>query len=472
MSYEAIAEEINKNQGKFIARLREAVAIPSVSAEPERRQDVFEMINWTEKLMTKLGVKCQQFENGQETLPDGSSIKLPPVLYGFLGEDPKKKTLLVYGHLDVQPAHKDDGWDTEPFELVEKDGKLFGRGSTDDKGPVLGWLNAIEVMQGLGVEVPINIKFVFEGMEESGSVGLEDILLKHKDPILVGVDFVCISDNYWLGKSKPCITYGLRGCCCYSVEISGPKQDLHSGSFGGTICEPMNDLCWLLGQLVDARGTILIPGINELVAELTEKERRLYESIDFNLGEYRNDIGVEMLTSDCPKEILMRRWRFPTLSVHGVEGAFHGPGSKTVIPCKVIGKFSLRIVPNMDPSDVDKFVVSHLNELWKKRGSPNKINVVARDSNRSWVADFTDDHYKAGIRAIRRVFGVEPDFTREGGSIPIALTFEEMTGKSVMLLPMGAGDDMAHSQNEKINVVNYIGGTKTLASYLLECGTL
>jgi nonspecific dipeptidase len=227
-----------------------------------------------------------------------------------------------------------------------------------------------------------------------------------------------------------------------------------------------------LGQLTDANGKVLIPGIYDSVAKVTEEERKLYENIDFNLEEYRQDVGVEELTSNCPKEILMRRWRYPTLSIHGIEGAFHGPSSKTVIPSKVIGKLSLRIVPNMHPSEVNDLVVPYLNELWKKRGSPNKFKATAFDSSLPWVADFTDDHYKAGIRAVKRVSGVEPDLTREGGSIPVTLTFQEMTGKSVMLLGIGAGDDMAHSQNEKINVSNYIGGIKTLASYILECGSI
>lgn len=160
---------------------------------------------------------------------------MPPILFGILGNDKNKKTLLVYGHLDVQPANKSDGWNTDPFKLIEIDEKLYGRGSTDDKGPVMAWINAIEVMKELNIDIPINIKFVLEGMEESGSEGLDDILIKHKDTFLNDVDFTCISDNYWLGKTKPCITYGLRGICYYCIEINVCKQDLHSGVFGGTV---------------------------------------------------------------------------------------------------------------------------------------------------------------------------------------------------------------------------------------------
>ncbi|KAI1721311.1 peptidase family m20/M25/M40 domain-containing protein [Ditylenchus destructor] len=472
MSYEDAVREVDNRQTKFIERLREAVEIPSVSAEAARRNEVFRMVDWTQKQMEALNIKCHQVENGMQTLPDGSSIKLPPVIFGQLGENKQKKTLLVYGHLDVQPADISDGWNTEPFQLVEKDGKMFGRGSTDDKGPVIAWLNAIEVMQSLGIEIPVNMKFVFEGMEESGSEGLEQVLQAHKSTFLADIDWTCISDNYWVGKKKPCITYGLRGICYYGVEISGTKQDLHSGSFGGTVHEPMIDLCWILSQLTDVNGKILVDGLNDSVAPLTDAEKELYKTIDFNASAYKNELGAEKLTSECPQQLLMNRWRYPALSVHGIEGAFYGPGAKTVIPAKVVGKFSIRIVPNMEPSEVHKLVTEHLNKLWSQRGSPNKFKVNAYQGAKPWVADFKHPHYQAATRALKKVHGIDPDFTREGGSIPITLTFQDITEKNVMLLPIGACDDMAHSQNEKLDVSNYMNGIKAFVAYLLELGQL
>jgi len=328
-------------------------------------------------------------------------------------------------------------------------------------------------LQKAGVDLPVNIKFVFEGMEESGSEGLEQILEQHKNTFLADVDFVCISDNYWLGKRKPCLTYGLRGICYYQVEISGPKQDLHSGIYGGSIHEPMADLCWVLAQLVGVDGKINIAGIDELVAPVTEEERSIYDTIDFDINDFRNDIGVSHLcTGDCPKKTLMSRWRFPSLSIHGVEGAFSEPGAKTIIPHKVKGKFSIRLVPNMTPDEVNSRVTEHLTRLWGTRGSPNKFTVTSMHGGAPWVADFRDPHYKAGARAIEKVFGVPPDLTREGGSIPVTLTFQNLTGKSVMLLPIGACDDMAHSDNEKLDVSNYMNGIKTFIAYLLELSSL
>jgi len=472
MAYEQLSKEVDRQKTKWIDRLREAVEIPSVSAEAAYRKDVIKMIDWTQEKMVALGIKCEQIPNGMQTMPDGTELQLPPILFGTLATAKPAKTLLIYGHLDVQPASIEDGWHTEPFKLIEKDGKLFGRGSTDDKGPVIAWLNAIEIFQQNGVDIPVNLKFVFEGMEESGSEGLEEILERRRDDFLADVDFTCISDNYWLGKNKPCITYGLRGIVYYIAEISNPKQDLHSGCHGGAIYEPMADLCWLMGQLATVDGKILIDGINELVAPVTKAEEKLYESIDFDLNDYCEDLGVNKLVSDSKSEILMNRWRFPSLSVHGVEGAFYGPGAKTVIPCNVKGKFSIRLVPNMEIDKVNELVLAHLNKLWAQRGSPNKFVIEPGHGGRGWLSNPNHPHFKAGAKALKTVFGVEPDLIREGGSIPVTLAFQDLTGKNVMLLPIGACDDMAHSQNEKLNVSNYINGIKTFIAYLLELANI
>lgn len=226
---------INEHKEKYIANLKEAVGIPSVSAWPEKRDEITKMVKWVGQKLTELGANVEYKDVGMQTLPDGRKIPLPPVLFGSLGNDPKKKTVCLYGHLDVQPALIEDGWDSEPFVLIERDGKLYGRGSTDDKGPVLCWLHAIEAYKALGIDIPINIKFVFEGMEESGSEGLDELLFSEKDKFLKNVDFICISDNYWLGTNKPCITYGLRGICYFYIEVECAAKDLHSGVFGGTV---------------------------------------------------------------------------------------------------------------------------------------------------------------------------------------------------------------------------------------------
>ncbi|XP_063867387.1 cytosolic non-specific dipeptidase-like isoform X1 [Scylla paramamosain] len=461
---------VDNNKARFIDVLREAVAIKSVSAWPEKRGEIVRQMEWAKAKLEALGATCALHDIGMQTCPDGKKIPLPPVLLGQLGTDPKKKTVCVYGHLDVQPALKEDGWDTEPFVLIEKDDKLYGRGSTDDKGPVIGWIHAIEAFQKNGLDVPVNVKFVFEGMEESGSEGLEELLKAQKDKFLAGTDFVCISDNYWLGKNKPCITYGLRGICYFCIEVECCHKDLHSGVFGGTIHEGMADLIYLMNTLLDNKGNILIPGLMDDVAPLTSEEEKLYADIDFDVEDYCKDLGHDRLIHHQDKmKTLMARWRNPSLSLHGIEGAFSEPGAKTVIPRKVIGKFSIRIVPNQTPEAVSKVTIDYLNKQWEKRGSPNKMKVTEMEgSATAWQADYTHQNYLAGRKATQLVYGVEPDLTREGGSIPITIILQEVTGKNVMLLPMGACDDGAHSQNEKINIRNYIEGTKLLAAYLHE----
>ncbi|XP_051879011.1 cytosolic non-specific dipeptidase-like isoform X2 [Pristis pectinata] len=436
------------------------------------RSETIKMVEFVGKEIEKLGGSVELANIGQQTLPDGRNIPLPPVLLATLGNDPAKKTLCIYGHLDVQPAQIEDGWDSEPFKLVEKDGKLYGRGSTDDKGPVLAWLNCIEALQKLNQEIPVNIKFCLEGMEETGSEGLDDLVFGRKDTFFKGVDFVCISDNNWLGRKKPCITYGLRGIAFFLVEVECANRDLHSGIFGGTVHEAMTDLIYLLGKLVDRKGKILVPGIYESVAPLTEEEKNLYDKIDFDIEEYCKDVGTCQLLHSTEEQILMHQWRYPSLSLHGIEGAFAGTGTKTVIPKNVSGKFSIRLVPNMDPKVVEKQVVDYIQKIFSEYGSPNKMKVFMNHGAKAWLSDYNHPHYRAGRDAIKTVFGVEPDMIREGGSIPITLTLQEATGKSVMLLPIGAADDGAHSQNEKINRANYIQGIKVLGAYFHEISCL
>ncbi|CAK8695363.1 unnamed protein product [Clavelina lepadiformis] len=467
-----VFEYVDNHEDLYVQRLAEAVKIQSVSAAPEKRPEVVRMMEHTDNELKKLGFATELADIGRQTLSDGQVIPLPPILLATLGTDLKKKTLCVYGHLDVQPAKLEDGWDTEPFVLTEIDGKFYGRGSTDDKGPVLCWLNCIEAYQKLGIEVPVNLKFCFEGMEESGSLGLDELIVERKESFFGNVDYLCISDNYWLGKKKPCITYGLRGICYFFCEVQCSTKDLHSGVFGGSVHEAMGDLITIMSSLVDSKGKILIPGIYDSVAPVTEDELNLYRQIDFDLDDYRDDVGVEKLLYDKKEEVLMQRWRNPTLSLHGIEGAFSGAGAKTVIPRKVVGKFSVRLVPNQDPKVIQKLVTEHIEKVFAERESPNRLQIHLHEEAKPWLSDYNHPHYVCAKKAIKTVFGADPDLTREGATIPVALTFEEVTGKNMLLLPVGASDDGAHSQNEKFNRCNYMNGVKVMAAYLNELSNM
>ncbi|CCC70876.1 hypothetical protein NCAS_0F03920 [Naumovozyma castellii] len=468
--FQKIFKKVDELKPDFIQVLAEAVEIPAVSADESLRPMVIKKAHFLVDKLKQLGFEDIQLkELGVQPPPvNDPKLQLPPVVLSRYGNDPSKKTVLVYGHYDVQPASIEDGWDSEPFKLVVDEEKqlLKARGSTDDTGPLTGWLHVVRAHQEAGIELPVNLLTCFEGMEESGSLGLEKLIGQEADKYFKDVDAVCISDNYWLGTKKPVLTYGLRGCNYYQVTINGPGADLHSGIFGGVIAEPMVDLVQVLSSLVDSKGKILIKGIDEMVAPVTEKEMKLYEDIDFSLEELEEASGSKTALYEKKEDILMHRWRFPSLSVHGVEGAFSSQGAKTVIPAKVSGKFSIRTVPDMDSAKLTKLVIDHCNSVFEKLGSPNTIHAELIHDGNYWVSDPFNAQFTAAAKATKEVYGVDPDFTREGGSIPITLTFEEQLKTSVLLLPMGRGDDGAHSINEKLDISNFIGGIKTMVAYL------
>lgn len=356
--------------------------------------------------------------------PHKEYLELPPVIVSRYGDSPDKRTILVYGHYDVQPAGKEDGWATDPWVLtVDDKDRMYGRGSTDDKGPVLGWLNAIQAHQDAGVEFPVNLLMCFEGMEENGSEGLEDFIVKEckAGGFFESADAVCISDNYWLGTEKPCLTYGLRGVNYYSLQVSGPGQDLHSGVFGGTAQEPMTDLVRLLGSLVDTNGAIQIPGIMDMVAPLTEEEKSLYGGISYTMENLYESLGSKTGIFEDKQSTLMARWRYPSLSIHGIEGAYSQPGGKTVIPAKVIGKFSIRTVPNIVSDEMDQFVYKYVKEQFAKLKSKNTMDVFLQHAGPWWVASPNHWNFSAAGKAVEKVFGVKPDLTREGGRYVLLL---------------------------------------------------
>ncbi|XP_063307688.1 beta-Ala-His dipeptidase-like [Pelobates fuscus] len=464
-----IFQYINDHQDEYVQRLKDWVAVESDSSDPEKRDLVNHMMQLTKDFIVKLGGKVEMAELGEQEHPSGKKIILPPVILAEIGNDPNKPTVCFYGHVDVQSAKKEDGWLTEPYSVVEKDGNLYGRGTSDDKGQILALLHAVEAVNTIGL--PVNVKFIIEGMEEVGSDGLDKLVEDKKDTFLSNVDYIVVTDTPWLSK-KPGITYGARGNCYFTLEVQGARRDLHSGGFGGTVYEAMSDLIYLLDTLVDVKGHILIPGIYDAVAPLNEKEIKLYKELEFNLKDLEADTGISKFLHDTKEELLLYRWRYPSLSIHGIEGAFSGTGTKTVIPAKVIGKFSIRQVPNMNPSVVEKQVADYLQSKFAERKSPNKINVTMVIGAKPWLADMNEPQYLAASKAVKRVFNTDADMIRAGGTIPIAKNFEEVLGKSVMLLGIGGPDDAAHGQNEKISKYNYIEGTKLYATFLQELASI
>ena len=418
------------------------------------------------------------------------------------GRAPERvRTVCAYGHLDVQPAKKSDGWETEPFELTEIEDHLVGRGASDDKGPALSWLWVVEAHRKLGLALPVRLKLLFEGMEEFGSEGMPEFIAREARPPpqkvdatkreikvdfknggwLSDVDHFVVSDNQWLSKTTPCLTYGLRGMAYFEAVVEGPKQDLHSGVYGGSVHEPLNDLVHLLGTLraPPAAGglsheRILVPGLLDAVPPVTDVERAMYETLDFDPEAYASqDVTGAALEGATKEQVLMARWRFPTLSIHGIEGAFSDPGAKTVVPRRVAGKFSIRLVPDMKPEATGALVVKYLEDQWKTTiGSKYALSVKMIHGGPAWVSKTDHPNYVAAARAVARVFGKPPDLTREGGSIPIANWLEDATQINVVLLPTSASNDGAHAQNEKWDKRNCRNAIKVLATYLHEISKL
>ncbi|KAH9847041.1 CNDP dipeptidase [Lenzites betulinus] len=464
---------IDQNAPRFDS-LTLRVASRSVSQDAEHRPDVLKMAAWLDGQLKELGVTTKLADVGEQMV-DAQKLPLPPVILGKIGEDPTKKTVLIYNHYDVQPAERGDGWDTEPFELVvdEQTGRLIGRGSSDDKGPIIGWLNVLEAHKALGLALPVNIRFCFEGMEESGSHGLDELITsevaKGKEGWFDGVDCVCISDTYWMNTRTPCLTYGLRGIVYFRMTVSGPPRDLHSGGFGRMVHEPMTDLILLMGKLVAPDGAILVPGIEDMVPPADAEEREIYERLDYSIKDVEDAVGAPITLSNDKATVLMGRMRLPSLSLHNIEGGALG---RTVIPACVTGTFSIRIVPPQTPEVVEALVVKHMTEEFARLKSKNKLQVGKTNGASPWSADYKHWNYEAARRATEAIYTCSPDLTREGGSIPVTLTFAETLGVNVLLLPMGRGDDGAHSTNEKLDYSNFIEGTKLLGTYLHEVAAI
>ncbi|KAE8151818.1 hypothetical protein BDV25DRAFT_138529 [Aspergillus avenaceus] len=471
---EKFFQKVEELKPTFKTRLGDAIKIQSVSDVDLKRQ----MATSLKSQINDLGgdLDLHEFDN-----PPG----LPPLVIGQYPKewDKSKKTIVVYGHYDVQPADDGDKWKhPPPFELTEGVREVdqkkcyFGRGSTDDKGPVVSWINMLEAYQKANIDLPVNLRFLFEGMEESGSTGLPEFI-KSDDgkKLFENADAGVISDNYWLGTTTPCLTYGLRGIVYFSITVSGPAWELHSGLFGGTVYEPMTDLIALLSTLVDSQGKILIPDLSHDVEPLTQEEIDSYKGIDYTMQDLYTATGSKTAIYDDPTATLMARWRYPSLSIHGIEGAYSGPDTKTSIAPKVTGKFSIRTVPKMTVEDISTMVRDHLDREWKKLHSKNTYSFKVNDAGETWRTKPDHPNFEAASRATNTVWGKKPDLTREGGSIPVSLNIQEGLGtdsegnpKSLVLLPVGTANDGAHGPDESIPIENYVNGAKVLGAYLYE----
>lgn len=441
-----IEKYIDENKDRFMEELFELIRIPSISSKPEHKADMYRAAEKWKELMLKSGVdKAEVFET------DGN-----PVTYGEKIIDPKAPTVLVYGHMDVMPVEPLELWNTDPFEPVIKDGKIWARGADDDKGQSYMHAKAFEYLVKNDL-LTCNVKFLIEGEEEVGSASLPAFLTKHKE--MLKADIVLVSDTSMIARDIPSITTGLRGLAYWQVEVTGPNVDLHSGLFGGAVANPINVLAKMIGQTMDDKGRILIPGFYDDVMEVSAEERAKLAEAPFSLEEYKKALDIEQESGEEGFSTNERTGIRPTFDVCGIWGGYQGEGSKTVLPSKAYAKISTRLVPNQKEEKIAKLFVDYFKSI-----APNtvKVKVDYLHGGPSYVCPIDLPAYRAAEKAYTDVYGRMPVPVRSGGSIGIISVFEEILGIKSILMGFGLQSDAIHSPNENYPLEQFFNGIKTI----------
>lgn len=435
-----------KNKERFLQELLDLLRIPSVSARSENKSDMVRCAEAVKQRLLEAGA------DKAEIFPTPGH----PVVYGEKIIDPKKPTVLVYGHYDVQPAEPLELWHSGPFDPVIKDEKIFARGSCDDKGQFYMHIKALETMVQTNT-LSTNIKFCIEGEEEVGSTHLAEFVIKHK--ALLKADVILISDTAMLSLETPSIDIGVRGMSYIEVEMTGPNRDLHSGTYGGAVANPITILTQMIASLHDENNHITIPGFYDDVIEVPMEERQKMAAAPFDEEAYKKDLGVKELWGEKGYTTSERTGIRPTLEVNGIWGGYTGEGSKTVLPSKAFAKISARLVPNQSSDKITALLINHLKKI-----APACVQVKARPHHggEPYMTPIDSKAYKAAASAIKDTFGKEPIPVRGGGSIPICSLFEEELGIKIVFMGFGLDSDNLHSPNEKFNLENFYKGIETI----------
>ncbi|HEY5536252.1 MAG TPA: dipeptidase [Ignavibacteria bacterium] len=445
---------IENNKENFVNELIEFLRIPSISNNPENKHDMVKCAEWVRDNMKKAGLENIKIFN-----TDGH-----PVVYGdWLNAGIDKPTILIYGHYDVQPIDPLEFWTNPPFEPVIKNNIIYARGTTDDKGQVFIHFKSIEAFMKTQGALPVNVKLMIEGEEEIGSPSLDKFLNDKKE--LLKCDYVVISDTSMYTDELPSICYGLRGLAYMEIEVTGPNKDLHSGSFGGAVDNPINALSHIIAGLKNEKGKILIDGFYDDVVDLSSKEREEFKRLPFDEKAFMDELDVKELFGEEGYTTEERKTARPTLDCNGIWGGFQGAGAKTVLPSKSGAKISMRLVPNQDPGKIEKLFINYVNKIAPK--SVN-VNVTALHSAKGSVTPIDTPAIKAAVKALREGYGKEPVFMKEGGSIPIVNNFKELLGADTILLGFGLPNENAHSPDEHLNLNNFHRGILSISYYLNE----
>jgi len=449
-----VLKYIEINRGRFIEEMKELLRIPSISNNDDGKADMIKCAEWLREHYKSIGLEnIKIFETPGH-----------PVVYGdWLHAGKDKPTILIYGHYDVQPVDPIELWTRPPFEPEIVNNVIYARGTTDDKGQLLIHLKSIEAYLKTRKTLPVNIKIILEGEEEIGSPNIDGFLSEQKD--LLKCDYVVISDTSMYEKGLPSICYALRGLVYMEVEVVGPNRDLHSGSFGGGVDNPVNALAHIISKLKDDKGKILIDGFYDDVIPLSAKEREELSKLPFKEDNFKKDLVIDEVFGEEGYTTTERLSARPTLDVNGIWGGYQGKGAKTVLPSKAGAKISMRIVPSQKTDKIEQLFIEYVNKIAPKSV---KVNITALHSGKAAMTPIDSPAIKAAIAALKLGFGKEPVFMREGGSIPIVTTFEEILGAKTVLLGFGLPDENAHSPDEHFDLDNFYDGVKSIAYYYNE----
>jgi acetylornithine deacetylase/succinyl-diaminopimelate desuccinylase-like protein len=436
----------DQHKERFLEEMLDLLRIPSVSAKSEHKEDMRRCAEQVKQRLLEAGAdKAEVMET-----------KGHPVVFGEKIIDPSKPTVLVYGHYDVQPPEPLELWTSGPFDPVIKDGKVFARGSADDKGQFYMHVKALEIMAKTN-SMETNIKFLIEGEEEVGSPNLGEFVAAHKE--LLKADVILISDSSLLSMENPSLDVGVRGLSYIQVEVTGPNRDLHSGTYGGAVGNPITMLAKMIASMHDENNHITIPGFYDDVVEATKEERELMAQAPYDEEEYKKELGVKELWGEKGYTTNERTGIRPTLEVNGIWGGYTGEGAKTVLPSKAYAKISARLVPNQSSPKITEILLNHL----KKIAPPSvTVNAWEHHGGEPYMTPIDSKGYQAASKALQTTFGKTPIPVRGGGSIPICSILERELGIKIIFMGFGLDNDNLHSPNEKYNLENYYKGIETI----------
>lgn len=440
---------IKDNEGRWFEELFSLLRIPSVSSDPNNREDMRRCAGRLTELLLEAGA-----DEAAVYATDGH-----PVVFGQKTVSPELPTVLVYGHYDVQPVDPIELWHSDPFEPEIHDGAIWGRGANDDKGQLFMHIKAFEYLVRTG-QLRHNVKFIFEGEEEIGSPSLARWAEANKERLAASV--ILVSDTTMISDKVPSINCGMRGLAYLEVKVTGPNKDLHSGHYGGAVANPINVLCDMISSLIDKDGRITVKGFYDDVVELSAADRAQLARAPFDLEEYKNFLGINEVKGEKGYTTLERTGIRPCLDVCGIWGGFTGEGSKTVLPSEAHAKISMRLVPNQDSGTITRLFTEHFLSI----APPYvKVEVKPCHGGNGFLIPISSKAYQAASRAMSEVYGTEPVPSRGGGSIPILADLQHILGIDPLLMGFGLERDTIHSPNESYLLSQFFAGIRSIALF-------